>query len=113
MSALGILGISWIGLRNRIREIGARRAIGATRADVLTQFLTEFLSGCLLGCLLGLITAYVGLLWLDRLVEQPFIFQPLAAMLTSLAALSLFATFVTLASGRAAFVDPMAALRAE
>lgn len=41
VSAFGIGGISWTGVRNRTREIGARRAIGATRADLLAQFLLE------------------------------------------------------------------------
>ena len=112
VSGFGIWGISWIGVRNRTREIGARRAIGATRGDILAQFLTEASIGCLIGCAIGIATAYISIRWLDVAVDQPFIFDWSAALWNVLGAAGLFAMFVAIASWRAAILDPIEALRA-
>ena len=113
VAALGIWGITWIGVRNRTREIGARRAVGATRADVLVQFLSEALAASLLGCFVGVFVAYVAVLALDAAVDQPFLFDWAAAGLNMAFAGFLFAAFVAITGGRAAILDPIAALRSE
>lgn len=113
VSAFGIWGICWIGVRNRTREIGARRAIGATRADLLVQFLCETMIAALLGCALGIVAAFGGVRMLDAAVSQPFMFSWTAALLNVSGAATLFAAFVAFASGRAASLDPIAALRSE
>jgi len=113
VSGLGIWGISWIGVRNRTREIGARRAIGATRTDVLVQFLLEAMSASVLGCVVGVIAAYGSVRWLDAAVDQPFIFEWSAALWNGVGAAALFAVFVAIASGKAAMLDPITALRTE
>jgi putative ABC transport system permease protein len=113
VSAFGIWGICWMGVRNRTREIGARRAIGATRADLLVQFLCETMIAALLGCALGIVAAFGGVRMLDAAVSQPFMFSWTAALLNVSGAATLFAAFVAFASGRAASLDPIAALRSE
>ena len=57
-----------------MREIGTCRAIGATAADILTQFFTEGLAGPMLGCALGIAAAWVALRMIDARVGQPFLF---------------------------------------
>ena len=41
VSSLGVFAVTWIGIRNRTREIGTRRAIGADTSDILVQFFAE------------------------------------------------------------------------
>jgi putative ABC transport system permease protein len=113
VSAFGIWGVIWMAVRNRSREVGARRAIGATRLDLLQQFLCEAMGGSCLGCAAGVIAAYCAVRRLDAVVGQPFIFGWPAALWTFAASVLLFAIFVAIASGRAAMLDPIAALRAE
>jgi putative ABC transport system permease protein len=113
VAALGIWGITWIGVRNRTREIGARRAIGATRADVLVQFLSEALAASLFGCFIGALAAYGAVRALDAAVDQPILFDWGAAVSNVGAAGCLFAVFVAIAAGRAALLDPITALRTE
>jgi putative ABC transport system permease protein len=63
VGGIGIMNIMLANVTERRREIGIRRAIGATQIDVLRQFLFESLSICLLGgilgCLLGVLFSFV------------------------------------------------------
>lgn len=58
VTALGILGITSLAVSERTRQIGTRRALGATRADILTQFLAENWIVTSIGLLLGIIATY-------------------------------------------------------
>lgn len=113
VAGVGIWGIVWIGLRSRRGEIGARRAIGASRIDILFQFLSEALAGSILGCAAGVATGYTAVRWLDAAVHQPFVFAWRAALWNVAGAGLLFVLSVTFASGRAAQLDPIACLRTE
>ncbi len=59
VGGIGIMNIMLATVLERTREIGVRRAVGATRADVMRQFLIEATMICLLGCAVGIV---VGLL---------------------------------------------------
>ncbi|MCM2271927.1 MAG: ABC transporter permease, partial [candidate division Zixibacteria bacterium] len=59
VGGIGIMNIMLATVLERTREIGVRRAVGATRADVMRQFLIEATMICLLGCSIGIV---VGLL---------------------------------------------------
>ena len=58
VGAIGIMNITFVSVRERTREIGTRRAIGARRRAILLQFLIEAVSICLLGGLIGLGCAF-------------------------------------------------------
>lgn len=58
VGAIGIMNITFVSVKERTREIGTRRAIGARRNAILLQFLIEAVSICLLGGLIGLSVAY-------------------------------------------------------
>ena len=113
VSGLGIVAITWIAVRERTREIGTRRALGATSADIFLQMQCENGSLALLGGLLG-----IGLSWLiSRLVTAwvglPFVFDEKNALLTFGVAATLNLVFSLLSSRKAASISPMEALRYE
>ena len=54
VGAIGIMNITFVSVRERTREIGTRKALGARRFTILLQFLIEAVSICVLGGLIGL-----------------------------------------------------------
>lgn len=58
VGAIGIMNITFVSVKERTREIGTRRAIGARRSSILGQFLLEAIAVCLLGGAVGLATAF-------------------------------------------------------
>lgn len=89
VSSLGVFAVTWIGIRNRTREIGTRRAIGAARSDILVQFFAEGSFGAVIGCFTGVAIAYAGLRVIDGRVNQPFLFSPSDAIMEALASITL------------------------
>lgn len=59
VGGIGIMNIMYATVTERIKEIGIRRAIGATKKDILVQFLTQALILSLIGGLMGLILAFI------------------------------------------------------
>lgn len=70
VGAIGIMNITFVSVKERTKEIGTRRAIGARRSSILTQFLMEAVSICLLGGLVGLLLAFASKLALDRFLTD-------------------------------------------
>jgi putative ABC transport system permease protein len=66
VGAIGIMNIMFVSVRERTKEIGIRKAIGAKRRTILTQFLLESSAICLMGGLAGLIAAILGSMMLNQ-----------------------------------------------
>ena len=59
VGAIGIMNITFVSVKERTKEIGTRKALGARRRTILLQFLIESTAICLLGGLIGLTFAYL------------------------------------------------------
>ena len=59
VGAIGIMNITFVSVRERTREIGTRKALGARRRTILLQFLIEAVAICLVGGLAGLLFSYL------------------------------------------------------
>ncbi|MGE0448502.1 MAG: ABC transporter permease [Vicinamibacterales bacterium] len=70
IGGVGIMNVMFVNVQERTREIGVRKALGATRRQVLLQFLLEGLATTFCGGAIGIALAY-GLAWL--LSPQPFL----------------------------------------
>ena len=110
ITGLGIVGLASFSVSRRTKQIGTRRALGATRGAILRYFLVENLLVSLAGLVLGAIGS-VGLnVWLTRSFEMP----PMAWYLVPMAMLILFVISQLAAAGparRATRISPALATR--
>ncbi|MCY3020773.1 MAG: ABC transporter permease [Planctomycetota bacterium] len=113
VGGIGIMNIMLANVTERRREIGIRRAVGATQHDILRQFLFESLSICLLGGLMGCLLG-VGFTWLVQYWTQ---WQTVLAWWSMFVALAVSlldgVAFGTYPAWQAGKLDPIEALRYE
>jgi putative ABC transport system permease protein len=113
VGGIGIMNIMLVSVTERTREIGVRKALGATRANIMLQFLVEALALCLVGGLLGILAGIGAALALSRFMQWNTLISPMAvAVAFGFSALvGLF--FGLWPARRAARLDPIVALRYE
>jgi len=113
VSDLGIVTITWIALRERTREIGTRRALGATRSDIFLQVLVETAALAVIGSIFGAAVSWPASHLISESVGLPFVFERSSATFALAAAVILNLTFSLLPSRKAASLSPLEALRYE
>jgi len=114
VGAIGIMNITFVSVKERTKEIGTRKALGARRRTILLQFLIESTARCLLGGVIGLTVAYLLCFGIGKAFPSfPIQFSfglVLASMLVSILT-GLFSGFAPAWS--ASRLDPVTALRYE
>jgi putative ABC transport system permease protein len=114
VGAIGIMNITYVSVKERTKEIGTRKALGARRRTILMQFLIEAVSICVLGGIGGLAAAWglsiaVGILW----PSFPLVFS-IGLVLLGLTISVLTGIFSGFAPAwQASKLDPVVALRYE
>jgi putative ABC transport system permease protein len=113
VGGIGILNIMLASVAERTREVGVRRALGATRKDIAAQFLVESSLLTSAGGFLGAVLGVVGALLIQRLAEWPTALSPLMLLLALVMAVLVGVGFGFYPAYRAAQLQPMEALRNE
>ncbi len=111
VGGIGVMNIMFVSVKERTREIGVRKAIGATKGMIMSQFLMEAVTICLLAGFIGLLFAYLGSFFLNKIFPSN--------LDLSLAIFSILISMVVgvisgiIPSYRAAKLDPIDSLRYE
>jgi putative ABC transport system permease protein len=113
VGGIGIMNIMLVSVTERVREIGIRRALGATRLDIKLQFLCESILLCVLGGLGGTLLGFAGSRLISRLVKSPTVFSVKVLLLSVTMATILGMICGTYPAARAANQDPTIVLRYE
>ncbi len=111
VGGIGIMNIMFVSVKERTREIGVRKAIGATKGMIMGQFLMEAVTICLIAGLIGLFFAYISSIFINKIFPSTL---PVGLSISAV----LLSMIVGVVSGmipsyRAANLDPIDSLRYE
>ena len=113
VGGIGVMNIMLVSVTERTREIGLRKALGATHRAIMLQFVVEAILLCVIGGMIGLAFG-TSILWITAtLFDWPFAL-PFAAMIGSITFSALVGLFFGIWPARkAAKLDPATSLRYE
>ena len=113
VGGIGVMNIMLVSVIERTKEIGIRKAIGATNKDILVQFLMEsiILTGCggIIGVIMGMILGVV----VGNIVGIPPIFSTISIVSSLLVSMGIGIVFGVTPAKKAAELNPVDALRSE
>jgi len=113
VGGIGIMNIMLVSVTERTREIGVRKALGATRGNILLQFLIEALTLCILGGAIGILLGIAATVVLAKVMQWNTLVSP-AAVVVAFGFSALVGLFFGIwPARRAASLDPIVALRYE
>jgi putative ABC transport system permease protein len=113
VGGIGIMNIMLVSVRERTREIGIRKAVGARSRDILAQFLIEALTLSVLGGLIGIVIGLGVSAFIGYLAGWAFTFSPTIVAVALLFSLAVGVVFGVWPARQAARLDPISALRWE
>lgn len=113
VGGIGILNIMLASVTERTREIGIRRAIGASQGDITFQFLIETVTLTFIGGIVGVLFGIVGAMLIERATEWTPVITPWAVGLAMGISCLTGVVFGLYPARRAALMDPVRALRYE
>jgi ABC-type antimicrobial peptide transport system permease subunit len=102
-----------VSVTERTREIGVRRAVGATKSDILRQFLAEALIQCVIGGVIGIGIGFLCALGLRTFTSFPASVKLWVALLGVMLSSLIGLFFGIYPAKKAAGLDPVVALRKE
>jgi putative ABC transport system permease protein len=113
VGGIGIMNIMLVSVRERTREIGIRKAIGARGRDIMAQFLVEALVLSLAGGVIGIGAGVVASFAIGTYAGWGFLFNPLTVVISVVFSLMVGVVFGVWPASQAARLDPVVALRYE
>jgi putative ABC transport system permease protein len=113
VGGIGIMNIMLVSVRERTREIGIRKAIGARARDILAQFLVEALALSLAGGVIGIGIGAIASFAIGTYAGWGFIFNPATVVVAVGFSILVGIVFGVWPASQAARLDPVVALRYE
>ena len=113
VGGVGIMNIMLANVRSRIREIGIRKALGATYREIKLQFLAEAVIISLAGGLIGILVGLAVPLSIRFFTDYPLPISPWSVVIALTAAMLVGVLFGTVPATRAAQLDPVESLKYE
>ncbi|MGZ6296164.1 MAG: ABC transporter permease [Candidatus Limnocylindrales bacterium] len=113
VGGIGIMNIMLVSVRERTREIGIRKAIGARSRDILAQFLVEALTISVIGGLIGIVVGVAASALIGAVAGWGFAFNPITVVVAVAFSLVVGVVFGVWPARQAARLDPIVALRYE
>jgi putative ABC transport system permease protein len=113
VGGIGIMNIMLVSVRERTREIGIRKAIGARRSHILLQFLIEALTLSMLGGVVGIVAGVVVSAAIDAVAGWPLVINPATLTIAVGFSGAVGIVFGVWPARQAAILDPIEALRYE
>ncbi len=113
VGGIGIMNIMLVSVSERIKEIGIRKALGATPSAILGQFLVEAVILTLFGGIIGVILGYFGSVELSEFLEMGFYPNYSFVLIAVVFSVSIGLFFGIYPAWRAAKLDPIEALNQE
>ena len=113
VGGIGIMNIMLVSVTERTREIGVRKALGATRTNILLQFLTESVVLCLIGGAIGIGAGMIGAAQFSRVMGWRTVVGTESVIIAFGFSSAVGVIFGVLPARRAAGLDPVEALRYE
>ena len=113
VGGIGVMNIMLVSVIERTKEIGIRKAIGATNADIMIQFLMESIILTGLGGILGIIIGILLGLGIGFVVKIPPIFSTISIISSLIVSTAIGIVFGVTPAKKAAQLNPVDALRSE
>ena len=113
VGGVGVVAIMMISVTERTREIGVRKALGATRTTILWQFLVEAVTLTGIGGAIGLAVGWIGAFGIRSFTPIEASIPPWAVVVALGASAVTGIAFGMLPASKAARLDPVEALRYE
>lgn len=110
VGGIGIMNIMLVSVTERTKEIGIRKAIGATEGSIMLQFLIEALVICLIGAVVGLVISGIIIAAINAFTEYSFRLNPTVCVVASVFSVGIGLLFGLYPAKKAAGKDPIEAL---
>lgn len=112
-AGVGIMNIMLVSVKERTREIGIRKAVGARKSWIMTQFIVETITLCQIGCLIGIALGIAGAGGLGSLIGIEATFPVYWVVASIIICTLMGVAFGSFPAWKAASLDPIDALRYE